>query len=348
MGFRKHLHHHHTNGRSNLKSGIVFGILGILLLIIVIILLNNYLTDLHTPKCDDGTYYSNCSNNKPYYCNDGNLVEQPILCGCANEYILQDSTCVSIYNLDPKTINLDYILRGNKGNIEYTVYGGLNNYLAGLDRTFWYDEGSSPPTNEYMELEFITESHQSNFILPLVYKIQQLTDNTDDQARIAISIVQSMPYDLDSLNNNKDNRYAYETLYDQTGVCADKSYLLAVFLKELGYGVVLFNYSTENHEAIGIKCPMEYSYLDSGYCFVETTNPTIVTDSEEEYIGVGKLTTNPEIYKVSAGKSFDSVTEEYNDYQTYKKLLSKGNTLSEADYATWKHIVDKYGFKFND
>ena len=111
---------------------------------------------------------------------------------------------------------------------------------------------------------------------------------------------------------------------------------------------MLFNYSTENHEAIGIKCPMEYSYLDSGYCFVETTNPTIVTDSEEEYIGVGKLTSSPEIYAVSDGKSFDSVAEEYNDYHTYKQLLSKGQTLSEADYVIWEHITNKYGFIFDN
>ena len=297
------------------------------------------------PQCIDGTDYNSCSSNKPNYCKDGNLIEIPVICGCADGFTLDGDNCVSVYYTNPKDVTLDYILRGKKSNIDYTVYGGLNDYLVGLDRVVWYS--IVPPTDEYMTLRFVTEEHQSKYISPLAEKIKQITDNTDDQARIAISIVQTMPYDWDSFSNGSDNRYAYETLYDQTGVCADKTSLLAVLLKELGYGVVIFNFSSESHEAIGIKCPMEYSYLDSGYCFVEATTPSIITDSQGDYVGVGKLTSTPEIYTVADGKSFDSVTEEYKDYQTYLRVTSKGQTLNEVDYATWKRITDKYGFRFD-
>jgi len=310
-------------------------------------------------QCSDNTDYNSCSSNKPNYCDNGYLIEKPILCGCADGFTLEGDNCVSIYATNPKDITLAYILRGSKGSIDYTVYRGLNDYLAGLDRTVSYY--LVPPTDEYMTVRFVTEEHQSNYIIPLVEKIKKITNNTDDQARIAISIVQTMPYDWDSFSNSSENRYAYETLYDQTGVCADKTSLLAVLLKELGYGVVIFNFPSESHEAIGIKCPMEYSYINSGYCFIESVSPTIVTDSEEEYIGAGKLTSTPEIYIVNDGKSFDSVKEEYDDYSRYKFLQAKldtygsGQVLEENVYNEWKKYYDewdsitkKYGFIFDD
>jgi len=36
-------------------------------------------------------------------------------------------------------------------------------------------------------------------------------------------------------------------LYEDKGVCGEKSLLLAYLLRELGYGVVLFEFKPENH-----------------------------------------------------------------------------------------------------
>lgn len=298
-------------------------------------------------ECSDGTDYNSCSINKPFYCLDGNLIEKPETCGCAYEFVWVLNKCVSIYETNPKEITLSYVLRSKKGNIDYTVYKGLNDYLAGLDRTVWYSSGESPPTDEYMITRFVTEEHQSKYVKPLIDLIKQKTTVDDDQVRIAISTVQQLPYDWDSFTNLSSNRYAYETLYDETGVCADKTSLLALMLKELGYGVVIFNFESESHEAIGIKCPMKYSYKNTGYCFVETTTPSIITDSSGDYIGVGKLTSTPYIYVISDGKSMDSVDEEYNDNLTYQKIIAKGTILNHTDYNTWKRITTKYGFTFD-
>jgi uncharacterized protein YeeX (DUF496 family) len=62
-------------------------------------------------------------------------------------------------------------------------------------------------------------------------------------------------------------------LYNNTGVCSDKSLLAYSLIKELGYGMAFFIYDKENHMAIGIKCPEKYSTYGSGYCYAETTNP---------------------------------------------------------------------------
>ena len=39
----------------------------------------------------------------------------------------------------------------------------------------------------------------------------------------------------------------------------------------------------ENHESVGIRCPLEESYKESGYCFIETTAPAIISDDSIEY-----------------------------------------------------------------
>lgn len=104
---------------------------------------------------------------------------------------------------------------------------------------------------------------------------------SDDQiAELALAFVQTIPYDTEKFDNRKAGlnglrekiTYPYEVLYENKGVCQDKSYLAYDILKELGYGVALFSFKNENHMALGVKCPTEYSSYESGYCFAETTS----------------------------------------------------------------------------
>jgi len=45
---------------------------------------------------------------------------------------IDTTTPYSIYKTDSKIVNYEYVLRGNRGYISYTVYGGLNNHLKSL------------------------------------------------------------------------------------------------------------------------------------------------------------------------------------------------------------------------
>ena len=127
-------------------------------------------------------------------------------------------------------------------------------------------------------------------------------------------------------------------------MCSEKSELLAYLLRGLGYEVVIFRFETESHDAVGIKCPQQYSYKDTGYCFVESTSPTIITDSSGDYVGVGKLTMTPEILKICDGNSFEGVSEEYNDAVTWNSI-GNGKVLDEYSYNKWLSLVNKYGIK---
>jgi hypothetical protein len=155
--------------------------------------------------------------------------------------------------------------------------------------------------------------------------------------------VQKIPYDMNSLLADSNyERFPYEVLYDNNGVCGEKSKLLAFFLRELGFGTAILLFEKENHGAAGIKCPAQYSYKNTGYCFIESTTTSIITDSNGDYLGAGKLESTPKILKISDGNSFDSVNEEFEDNLQYKKL---SELTTESAYRQWRAIRNKYGFQ---
>ena len=296
-------------------------------------------------RCSDKTVYGTCSLKRPLYCSDGILVSKSSVCGCPTDEIVYGESCVSKFMTNPSKRTSWYILNGKKDRIILTVYFGLKEYLSELSRSYYCNPDC--PTDRELELEFIDQKEQKEYLKELIEKIRQLTDDEDDQARIAISFVQKIPYDTKGLENNDlNNRYPYEVIYDLKGVCGEKSRLLALILRELGFGVVLFNFENENHMAVGIKCPSEYDYIDTGYCFIETSVASIITNSEGDYVGVGKLSSTPDIINIGDGKSFDSVSEEYEDAKEWNKINkiseTSGGVLDEYDYYEWESLVNKY------
>ena len=244
-----------------------------------------------------------------------------------------------------KNISLTYRLNGLKQEMQYMVYQGLNDYLASKSRSISYYD--TPPTTKDFILRDLNQNEQHRILQDLPSKIQNLTLNPDDQARIAVSIVQYIPYDWDSYYViGSDGKFPYEVMYNQKGVCGEKSCLLAYLLRELGFGVAILEFEADNHRAVGIKCPVSYSYQNSGYCFVESTRPTIITDTENDYVGAGKLD-SCEIIEICDGYSFDSVSKEYSDAIEYRNLVEKsennGGILNRNDYNRWQSLVNNYG-----
>jgi len=57
---------------------------------------NKITLTLQASTCSDGTAYSECSTNKPYYCDAGTLVQACSTCGCSsNSRCQDDGTCKS-------------------------------------------------------------------------------------------------------------------------------------------------------------------------------------------------------------------------------------------------------------
>ena len=262
------------------------------------------------PACGDGTLHDTCSSDKPYFCESetGKLVERASVCGCSETGNLTRSgdSCVSGFATGENTVNLKYVLRGEEGSISFPVYDGMANYLSGVSRIITHDIGEEPSRADF-KLRSMDDVNQRELLIPLVKEIQEITGDKQDQIRIAVSIVQSIPYGFSdrtiSLRGTPVNysRYPYEVLYENEGICGEKSALLAFILREMGYETVFFFHAPENHESIGIRCPVEESLDETGYCFIETTAPSIITDNTIEYVGGITLDSQPEVIRVSEG-----------------------------------------------
>ena len=274
--------------------------------------------------CGDGTFNNECSDNLPYFCSEGILSEKASVCGCPNLTDINEDFCISPYQFSAKEINLTYILKEEENKISFIVYGGLANYLFNSPKFISYSNGEEASREDF-KLKKINEENQKVLLMPLVIKIQNLADNKLNQARIAISLVQNIPFgfseELIFVGNNSINysRYPYEVLYDEEGICSSKSELLVFLLREIGYETVFFYHKLENHDSVGIKCPRRYGLLNTSYCFVETTGPSIITDDENVYLEGIKLTSYPEIILSSTGESLGYVLE-YRDAKALKRI----------------------------
>ncbi len=303
--------------------------------------------------CGDGTLEGNCSAIKPYFCFNETLVKKASVCGCPEILTRSGDSCISKYQTNSKNITLRYILRGEKEKINFIIYQEMVDYISQLPKSIYYSNDEKPSRQDF-KLKKINEKEQRELLLPLVVEIQNAAENKNDQVRIAISIVQNIPYGESNknitirFNQINYSRYAYEVLYDKKGACEGKSELLAFLLKEMGYGVVLFYYPLENHEVVGIKCPDKYSLKDTGYCFIETTGPSIISNNQEDYLGLGKLSSNPEVIFISEGNSLGENLYEYKDARDLIKLneiIEEEGALNIFRHYKLNSLKEKYGLE---
>jgi hypothetical protein len=226
-----------------------------------------------------------------------------------------------------KTVRYTYTLRGVNGDLAVTVYAGVNDYLHAHEPPFYVGQIEEACQAVY------DNPLQDTYLKEFFMKIWGSRSLTDDEARVAISLIQQMPYSIGS--DDYAAQFPYETLYAGTGDCSQKSYLLAYVLKNLGYDVVLFG--LPNHMAVGIRTDPQYDYMDTGYAFIETTQPAIITDTD--------CTEYPEIIPISGGNALADLSEEYNDVRELHRLQDSAvnNMLPRDSYHKWQGIVVKYG-----
>ena len=302
--------------------------------------------------CGDGSFYESCSLNKPYYCsNEGVLYSKASVCGCPIGMKKDNDNCVSDYMTNPKETNLKYFINGSEKNLTFTAYYGLVNYLSSLPEQISYN-GEEIPSRRDFKLRDLSEKNQRELLMPLVVEIQNAAKTDTDQLRIATSIVQNIEWG----NSNKTgryqrfgvsySRYPYEVVYDSMGVCGEKSELLAFLLKEMGYSVAIFYNADENHESVGIKCPLEKSWHETGYCFVETSGPAIISDSSIEYAGGVRINSKPETMILFEGKALPDKMQEYKDAEFIMKMRSDlrngERIINPFRVSRYKNILEKY------
>lgn len=240
----------------------------------------------------------------------------------------------------PKSNSFIYTFNNARGTIQFTSYGGLAEYFGKESHTYYQD-----PEKEVI-MELLMNEKQDDSISPLIQQIKMVSSSPDNQAKIAISLVQHIPYNWGKFyGTSMDWYYPYETLYHNKGVCADKSILLVYLLNKLGYDAVLFDFP--GHMAVGIKSDSRYSFQSSGYAFIETTRPTIVTYIPEDYFGGFTITSNFQMIHLNGGTRSLDVSQEYQDGGELKRIEAMGTVLDQYNYNRWLAISNQYDLQYD-
>lgn len=146
----------------------------------------------------------------------------------------------------------------------------------------------------------------------------------DQYLELIVKYVQSISYDWKSYESTSARqRFPVEVLVEATGMCGDKSVLLAALLAHEGYAVCLLDFAREKHMAVGVLGPGD-TYKHSGYLFVETTSPSYVTDEPEEYADGMRLTSEPNVIQIGSG------TLQYSAAGQVKQIIAARDSAKAA------------------
>ncbi len=186
-----------------------------------------------------------------------------------------NNSTAPILGLGEKLVNFSWRYKGRAYSFNQIFRNNLYNEYNSSSKVFYYSI-DNPPSNlkdSYYGL-FLEQKSGDDSIDKLILNLKNISDLesfTEDQfLEFVMAFVQGIPYDF-SKNSNSPQNFPYETLYKNSGVCSDKSFLALLIFRKLGYGGAIFDYPEKQHSAVAVSCQSNSSY-NSGYCFVETTN----------------------------------------------------------------------------
>jgi len=266
-------------------------------------------------------------------------------------------TIIALEN--PKEIEFEWQYNNKDYALKETFYGSLYTFYANSPKTYTYQGELGADWEKDYYAMFLKKNDSDNSISQIASDIKSLGEQNklvaDQIVELTLAFVQSIPYDharaQSILSGDGVTNYPYETLYQNTGVCSDKSFLLANLLTQMGYGTALLAYDNEHHMAVGIECPAEFSSYDSGYCYAETTStgfrigmiPEIDSEqgsalplekknysqsSELSQFDAKKLG-EPKIIWVSSGKTYAGIADSLAMAKKIDALSREINTLEK-------------------
>ncbi len=171
--------------------------------------------------------------------------------------------------------HLYYIYYIQDNYIQYPLYSNLNlelNNLAGYEIL----NADSIKDVQY-KFNMLTNKkivNQQRAIIFLVNEIKAITPNRNIQAQIASSLISNgINYDYETEKyhmNGYTERYPYQVIYDNLGICQSKAILITYLLKELGFNTGIFLFGDISHMDSALKVPFKQSYRGTGYTVVSS------------------------------------------------------------------------------
>jgi len=238
------------------------------------------------------------------------------------------------------TLSCDY--HGKNLTVSETLYGSL------------YDYYRSDPTKKsaYLhndEAKFVFYYEKDGTIPELAGKIAAVGKannlSSDQILDLSACFIQNIPYDEAKAArilgpdfakqpiSQVIPRYPYETLFDRTGICTDKTYLGAAIIRELGYGTAILTFDTQKHMSLGITVPAGYGSLGTNYGIMELTgNGFLVGDVPELNASAGLAINN-----------FQTLPQGETNTTTLAqlKLSPPSNVINVSTGLTYERIVDR-------
>lgn len=228
---------------------------------------------------------------------------------------------------------------GRTHHISFDVPPNLGQQFANAPRTYRYT-GTLPRDwkASYYPM-FLNHAADQGPIRGLVAALKSAVapKDNDELARACILFVQTgIGYDSIKAASLADSsmRYPSETLLAGHGVCADKTLLLAVMLRQLGYGIALLTWDRANHMALGIKVPAGFGSFGTPYAMVETTALAAVGQVPDKYVGGIRLEGRPEVMELGGACVYQAIVaqrkQEAEDERQYGKDYLKMNPAQQA------------------
>lgn len=258
---------------------------------------------------------------------------------------------------DPKMVDFKWTYHKKPQELKLTLYKSVYDFYRSGPKEYTYT-GELPKNweEEYYGM-FVTPNPVDRTIPDLAAGLKNLAVrdrlSEDQTVEFVLAFVQSIPYDevraaaIEKDTGTEKPNYPYEALYDNKGVCSDKSFLLTAILREMSYGTALFEYKDEKHIAVGIQCPIDKSNYNSGFCYAETTQPghkigTVpdlstdtraalpkkelsafeATDGQEQKT---KRLNQPKVYQEKTGRLYNGIVANIN---TEKKITALEQEIS--------------------
>jgi hypothetical protein len=110
----------------------------------------------------------------------------------------------------------------------------------------------------------------------------------DAYLELMVAAVQSIPYG----DTGMDPLLAPQVCAAGSGICTDKSLLLASLLVREGYDTVIWVFTTQRHVAVGVRSGSA-DFRGTGYAFIETTGKRFVGQTSPEYLAPGPAAAPP-------------------------------------------------------
>jgi hypothetical protein len=168
--------------------------------------------------------------------------------GCVEKEILAAEDLYA----GPRNMEYNYTVWGAGGSIKMIVYRGLNDHLANISRLVYCRPNC--PSNESIQQRYLDDLDSDPQLSKLLFAVKERGKTRSEQAFIAISLVQNIPYDESSYEEGRSkDRYPYQVLYENKALCGEKVRLLAYLLRGLGYDTSMLYYPKEKHASLGVS-----------------------------------------------------------------------------------------------